>query len=349
MKKTGSLHRIIVLALIAFFVMTFAVMAEGQKEKTSAEGGPKFEKMNWRIGLIAADGHPVTKASRKFAEIVKEKTDGQVTIDVVPGGALGGEVELQDMVSIGSVEMASIGSGLLTTYNAEFNILNMPYLWESQEQMIDFSVSDIGRAMEEKYRQASGIKILSSNWDQGIRHTLAKKEIRKPADFQGVKIRVPQLPAWVDMWKAIGTNPTPIPFPEVYTALQQGVVDAMECPLYWIYASSFYEQAKNLILTGHIMYYNHLMINDELFQSLPDELQQILMDASLEAGEYETQLTREQDAELRSKMEAAGVNFIEIDRAAISEMVNPIYDKWEKEFGAEIRKNIEEFKANWDG
>jgi tripartite ATP-independent transporter DctP family solute receptor len=346
MKRANMLHRIIILALIALFAVTFAVMAEGKQE---AEDGSEFEKRTMRIGLISADGHPVTQACKRMSEIVKEKTDGQVTIEVVAGGALGGEVELQDMVSLGSLEMCSIGTGIPPSYNPEFNILNMPYLWESQQQMIDFANSDIQEEMNEKYRKASGIKIIASNWDQGIRHTLAKKPIRKPEDFDGVKIRVPQLPAWVDMWKAIGANPTPIPFPEVYTALQQGVVDAMECPLYWIYASSFYEQAKYLILTGHVMYYNQIMINDDLFQGFSPELQTILEEAAFEAGEYETKLTREQAAELRSKLEDEGTEFLEIDRDAVSEMITPVYDKWEDKFGSEIREKIEKFKANWEG
>jgi len=346
MQGCSNAKRLVALIFVVTLVAAFPLLAGGEKE---AAGEMEFEKRTWRIGLISADGHALTRACRRMSEIVKEKTDGQVVIEVVPGGALGGEVELQDMVSVGSLQMCSIGTGIPPSFNPEFNILNMPYLWDSQEQMIDFANSDIQEEMNEKYREASGIKIVASNYDQGIRHTLAKKVIDEPSDFDGVKIRVPQLPAWVDMWKAIGANPTPIPFPEVYTALQQGVVDAMECPLYWIYASSFYEQAKNLILTGHVMYYNQIMINDKLYQGLPDKLKTILTEAALEAGEYETELTRQQEAELRQKMEDEGVQFIEIDRDAVSEMISPVYDKWEDKFGREIREKIEEFKANWRG
>jgi tripartite ATP-independent transporter DctP family solute receptor len=298
-----------------------------------------------RIGLIAAEGHPVTKASNRFGELVKERTGGVIEVQVFPGGTLGGEHELQDMVSTGTLEMMSIGTGIPAALNPQFKILTMPYLWDNQDQMIAFANSGIQDEMNENYLKKSGVRALASNWDQGIRHTLTKKPIKDIEDFKGVKIRVPQLPEWVEMWKLAGTNPTQIPFPEVYTALQQGVVDAMECPLFWIFSSSFYEQAKYLILTAHSMYYNQLFINDKLFQKLTADQQKILVDAAREAGEYETELTRSIDADLRGKMEAKGVTFMEIDREKMAQIVRPVFDSWKKVFGADLLEKIDQFKA----
>ena len=299
----------------------------------------------FRLGLISAEEHPVTKASKKFGELVKERTKGAIEVQVFPGGTLGGEVELQDMVSNGSLDMMSIGSGIPAAINTQFKLLNMPFLWDSQDQMIAFANSGIQDEMNNIYTEKSGIKVLASNWDQGIRHTLTKKPINSLADFKGVKIRVPQLPEWVDMWKLVGTNPTQLPFPEVYTSLQQGVVDAMECPLYWIFAGSFYEQAKHLILTGHVMYYNLLMINEDKFNQLSPEFQKIMLDAAKEAGDYETKLTRDIDADLRAKMEAKGVKFMEVDRAEMAKIVRPVIESWTKVFGADLLKKVDEFKA----
>ena len=298
-----------------------------------------------RLGLIAAEGHPVTKASKKFGELVKERTNGAIEIQVFPGGTLGGEVELQDMVSNGTVEMTSIGTGIPASINPQFKLLQMPYLWDSQDQMIAFANSPLQDEMNAQYTKKSGIKVLASNWDQGIRHTLTKKPIKTLDDFKGVKIRVPQLPEWVEMWKLAGTNPTQLPFPEVYTSLQQGVVDAMECPLYWIFSGSFYEQAKHLILTGHIMYYNQLMINENKFNELSAEHQKILLDAAKEAGEYETELTRAIDTDLRAKMEAKGVTFMEIDRAQMAQKVRPVLESWTKVFGADLLGKVDKFKS----
>jgi tripartite ATP-independent transporter DctP family solute receptor len=304
-------------------------------------------KTTFRLGLISAEEHPVTKASKKFAEMVKERTKGEIDVQVFPGGTLGGEVELQDMVSNGTLDMMSIGTGIPAAINTQFKLLNMPFLWDSQDQMIAFANSSIQEEMNEAYTKKSGVKVLASNWDQGIRHTLTKKPINSLEDLKGVKIRVPQLPEWVDMWKLAGANPTQLPFPEVYTSLQQGVVDAMECPLYWIYAGSFYEQAKHLILTGHVMYYNQLMINENKFKKLSAEYQKIMLDAAKEAGEHQTKLTRDIDAGLRAKMEAKGVKFMEVDRAKMAKIVRPVLESWTKVFGADLLKKVDDFKANY--
>ena len=325
-----SLHGLLMTLLVFCFVGSL-----------NAAGDPTI----FRLGLIAADEHPVAKASKKFAELVKERTNGAIEVQVFPGGTLGGEVEQQDMVSNGTLDMTSIGNGIPASANPQFKLLNMPFLWDSQDQMIAFANSSIQDEMNDIYTKKTGIKVLASNWDQGIRHTLTKDPINSLDDFKGVKIRVPQLPEWVQVWKALGTNPAQIPFPEVYTSLQQGVVDAMECPLYWIYSTSFYEQAQNLILTGHVMYYNHLMINEKKFNKLSAEHQKILVDAALEAGEYETELTRAADKELRGKMEAKGVTFMEVDRDQMAKTVRPVIDSWTKVFGKDLLAKVDKFKA----
>lgn len=310
-------------------------------------GTTKVEARKLRMGLISAEGHPVTKAARKFAELVKIRTNGEIEIEVFAGGALGGEVEMHDMLSSGALDLASMGNGIPAAYNPQFQLLQMPYLWDTTDQMLAFATSEIQEEMNEKYLKASGIRILASNWDQGARHTLSKRPIYKIEDFKGLKIRVPQLPAWVDMWQALGAIPTQIAFPEVYTALQQGVVDAMECPLYWIYSSSFHEQAKYLILTGHIMYYNQVFINEGVFRSLSPEHQRIIKEAAVEAGKYETELTRALEEDIRKKMEKEGVTFIEVDRAKIAMMMEPIYEKWKEVYGEDIYNKVLDFKASW--
>lgn len=301
-----------------------------------------------RIGLISAESHPVTKAAKKFAQIVNEKTQGALIIKVFPGGALGGNADLPDMVTTGTLDMTSVGTPMLAGKNPQFKILTMPYLWDSPEQMMSFSNSTIQSEMNQKYLEKSKARILASNWYQGTRHTLSKKPINSIDDFKGLKIRVPQLPEWVEMWKRLGANPTQIPFPEVYTALQQGVVDAMECPLFYFYSSSFYEQAKNIVLTAHNIYSNSLIINDKVFGKLPEAHQKILLDAAKEAGVYETKLTLDADKELYVKLKAAGVTFTELKNDEIAELIRPVYNSWTKVFGADLLEKVDEFKTNYN-
>ena len=301
-----------------------------------------------RIGLISAESHPVTKAAKKMAEIVEKNSQGALTIKVFPGGALGGNADLPDMVTTGTLDMTSVGTPMLAAKNPQFKILTMPYLWDSPEQMIAFSNSTIQSEMNQQYLKKSKARILASNWYQGTRHTLSKKPINNIGDFKGLKIRVPQLPEWVEMWKRLGANPTQIAFPEVYSALQQGVVDAMECPLFYFYSSSFYEQAKNIVLTAHNIYSNSVIINDKTFQKLSEAHQKILLDAAKEAGEYETKLTLDADKDLYEKLKAAGVTFTQLKNDEIAQLIRPVYDSWTKVFGADLLEKVDAFKADYN-
>jgi len=211
--------------------------------------------------------------------------------------------------------------------------------------MIAFSRSDVMDDMNEKFTEKSRVRVLAANWNQGERVTLSKKRIKTINDFEGLKIRVPQLPSWVDMWKMVGANPAPLPFPEVYTALQQGVVDAVESPVYYMYSSSFYEQAKYLVRTNHIMYFNMVFMNDKLFNGLSEEYKKIFIESALEAGEYQNELVQSQKNEIEQKLMEGGVTFTNIDIEKMSEIMKPLYDKYQDQFGAEIRKRIEDFKA----
>ncbi|GAB4364810.1 MAG: sialic acid TRAP transporter substrate-binding protein SiaP [Spirochaetales bacterium] len=299
------------------------------------------------MGLISAPDHPVTVASKLFAEKVKNGTNGMIDIQVIPGGALGGEVEMQDMLSKGILDLASFGSAIPSNYNPEFQLLQMPFLWDSPDMMLAFANSEIQEQMNEKYREKSGIRILASNWDQGLRHVASRKPIKDIEDFKGVKMRVPQVPSWVDVWQSLGCTVVMLPFTEVYTALQQGVCDAVEPPLYWVHASSLYEVAKNVTLTGHVMYYNQVFINDKLYSNMSVKTQKVLRDAALEAGIKETETVQNLEKELRKKLEEKGVQFYEIDREKIASAVISVYDKWQDAYGADLRRKVEAFKAEY--
>lgn len=335
---------ILILGLVV--CLAAAVFAAGGQEGATATQAPA-RTVTLRMGLITAENHPVTQASRRFAELVKERTKGAYEIQVIAGGSLGGEIEMHDMIASGTLDLGCFGSGVPASYNPEFQLLLMPFLWESPEQMIGFSKSDIQKGMNEKYTAKSGVRILASNWDMGLRHTISKKPIASIGDFKGLKIRVPQLPAWVDMFKLLGAIPASLPFTEVYTALQQGVVDAAESPLNLMLSNSFYEQAKTIVLTGHIMYYNMVYITDALYQKMSPEVQKIFRDAAAEAGDFETSVTRSDDAGVRQKLEENGVKFVSVSRGEISRMMAPLYDKWEDQYGAEIRRKVDEFKKSF--
>ncbi|MGI6034759.1 MAG: TRAP transporter substrate-binding protein [Limnochordia bacterium] len=296
----------------------------------------KDKPLVFKMGLIAPGDHPVTKASEYMAELVKERTDGAIEIQVFPSGVLGGEVELQSAVRSGAVHMASIGDGQLASYSKPWNIFVMYYIWPDAETMHRVQAGPPFAPFVQDYEKNAGITILAMNWEQGTRHLLAKKPIRNPDDLKGVKIRVDQLPLHAESWRAMGANPTPLAFPEVYSALQQGVVDAMECPLNWIYTSGFHEHAKYLNLTAHSRYLNTVIINTKLLEGLSPEYQQILRECALEAGVYETELSRQEELNYRNQMEQEGVTFVDVDVEAFRARILPLFEKYMDKWGNEV-------------
>ena len=290
----------------------------------------------FKMGLISPADHPVTKASQYMAELVKERTNGGIEIQVFPNGVLGGEVELQAAVRSGAIHMASIGDGHAAAYSKPWNIFVMYYIWPDAETMHRIQAGPPFEPFVRDYEQNSGVTVLAMNWEQGARHLLAKKPARTPEDLRGVKIRVDQLPLHSEGWRAMGANPTPLAFPEIYSALQQGVVDAMECPLNWIYSSGFHEHAKYLNLTAHSRYMNMVIINTKLLEGLSPEYQQILREAAVEAGLYETELSRQEELDYRKKMEAEGVTFVEVDVEAFRNRVLPLFEKNMDRWGREV-------------
>ncbi len=348
MKRIGGM----IFALFFLICMMAAAGGQSEKAQTKSDTVQKEQKATakrytLRMGLISAETNPVTKGARKFAEAVKARTNGQVDIQVIPGGTLGGEVEMHDMIATGTLDLGCFGNGIPSSYNPEFQLLLMPFLWDSPQQMIAFSKSDIQKAMNDAYTAKSKVKVLAANWDQGLRHTLTKKPVTSVADLKNMKIRVPQLPLWVEMWQLLGANPTPIPLPEVYTALQQGVIDGLENPLNFIVSNSFFEQAKYLTLTGHIMYFNMVFMNEKLFNEMPADVQKVLVEEALAAGDFQTDITRNEETALLDKLKAAGVTVSQIDKKEINRLMVPLYDKWEEKYGKAIRAKVDAFKASF--
>ena len=293
-----------------------------------------------KLGLIAPMGHPVQQASERLSKLVAERTQNRLQIQVFPGGTLGGEIDLRDGVSLGTVQMAGIGYPILNGIVSEMEIMNLYYLWRDRTHMMKVINGPIGDSFAQKLR-ARNVEVLAANWQQGTRHSLTKKPARNPKEFNGIKIRVTAgIPVYQDLWQAMGAIAVPLPFPELYSALQQGVVDAVELPLDWMYNGKFYKLGKNIDLTSHFVYANCVLINTGFLQSLPPDVQKILKDTTVEVGDWQTEQVLGQEKELRQKMESEGIVFVETDVEAFRAAVQPVYKKWEGKWGKDLYDRI---------
>ena len=280
-----------------------------------------------KLAHNAAPGNPKDLGAQRFAELVAAKTDGRVTVDVGGSAQYGDDVEALTQMRLGTLALSANSQGSTSGVVEEFAVIGLPFLFDdlaTAYQVIDGELS--GKLDEAAARQ--GLKLLAL-WDNGIRQTSNNKHaINTPDDLKGLKIRTPPDPMTLEIFSALGANPTPMAFSELYVALQQGVVDGQENPLMNIDSSKLYEVQKFISLTGHKYESTPLLMSKMIFDGLSAEDQAAIVEAAKEAGAYNRELSQKADTELRPKLEAAGVTFNEVDKAPFIAATQGIIETW---------------------
>jgi len=174
--------------------------------------------------------------------------------------------------------------------------------------------SQVGQEMADKLLKQHGLKMINQTWIRMPRQLLAIRPLKTPDDIKGLKLRIPELASYVVPWKTMGASPTPIAMAEVYLALQQGVVDALELPIDMIYTQKFHEVAKYLMLTAHQSEPSGMILNANVFNSLTPKEQKVIFDAAKEAGAYNDKLSNAFEKEIVEKMKKGGTTFIQVNR-----------------------------------
>ncbi|AWU95717.1 TRAP transporter substrate-binding protein [Azospirillum ramasamyi] len=284
-----------------------------------------------RLAHNAAPGNPKAEASLKFAELVAQKTDGRVKVEVGGSAQYGDDVEALTSMRLGTLAFSANSQGTTSGVVPEYAVLGLPFLFQSLPQAWKVLDGPVAKKLDDASK-TKGLVLLAM-WDNGIRHTSNNVHpIAKPEDLAGVKIRTPPDPMTVDIFKALGANPTPLAFSELYIALQQGVVDGQENPLMNIHSSKLFEVQKYISLTGHKYEATPLLASKMVFDTLSKADQKAVLEAAAEAGKLNREMSAKADQELRSKMEDAGVKFNTVDPAPFVAKTKPVYDKWEKQF-----------------
>ena len=254
------------------------------------------------------------------AEEIAKRTDGRYKIDVFPASQLGKEADINQGLKLGTVDIIISGSSFASRDYKPIGVTYYPYIFRDPSHLIAYTKSDVFKKLAAGYEEASGNHITAVTY-YGTRHTTANKEIKTCADMNGLKIRVPDVPAYLAMPRACGANTAPIAFAEVYLALQNGTVEAQENPLTTIEAKKFYEVQKNIVLTGHIVDHLNTVVSKQLWASLSDEDKQIFSDVMMEAAERATKIVEEREAALVEKFKADGLTVTEVDKADFEKTV----------------------------
>lgn len=294
----------------------------------------------FQLAHNAAEGNPKWDASELFAELVEEKTDGEIIVDVGGNAQYGDDVEALTQMRLGSLAFSANSQGTTSGVIPQFSILGLPFLFDSLPTAWRVMDGEVGDELKQ-LAEAQGLVLLAL-WDNGIRNVSNNvRPIETPDDLDGIKIRTPPDPVTVDIFEALGANPTPMNFSELYIALQQGVVDGQENPLMNIYSSKLHEVQDYISLTGHKYESTPLLMSKVVWDSLSSEDQQAVQEAAVEAGEFNRQASLEADENLRSAMEEEGVEFNEVDKAPFIEATQSVYDDWRKQYPELVEMVVE--------
>ena len=255
------------------------------------------------------------------AEEIAKRTDGRYKIDVFPASQLGKEADINQGLKLGTVDIIISGSSFAAREYPPIGVTYYPYTFRDPAHLIAYTKSDVFKKLAAGYEQASGGNHITAVTYYGTRHTTSNRPIAKCADMAGLKIRVPDVPAYLAMPRACGANTTPIAFAEVYLALQNGTVEAQENPLTTIEAKKFYEVQKNISLTGHIVDHLNTVVSGMLWAKLSDEDKKIFTEVMQEAAERSTKIIEEREKALVGKFKERGITVTEVDRSDFEKAV----------------------------
>lgn len=308
---------------------------------TNQAGGAATGKTVLRLGTDTAPDTPESRGAQKLAELVKEKSKDTVEIQVYENAKLGAMRDRNESMRMGTVDMGTSSVGFLSGYEPLMGIFDLPYLYQDKAHEMRVFDGPIGQEIDQKL-QAEGLRVLCY-FDAGSRQiTNNRRPIRTPADLRGLRLRVPQSEASIEGFKALGATPTPLPFGEVYTALQQGVAEGQENPISLVFHNKFYEVQKFLSLTNHQLFIQVLLISEKTWRKLSPDQQQLIMEAAQEAQTYERDLVTREEVELLTHLKEKSMQINEVDHPEdFAAKALPLREIYSKHLGQQARNLFE--------
>lgn len=290
-----------------------------------------------KVGHGANEQYHMHRALLHFEELVEAGSNGEIDVQIFPSSQMGPDREMIEGVQTGVLEMAVSPSSFFAGWDPAFAVIELPYMYSSKDIALNVLNGDAGDEMLARLEKQG---LIGLGWlENGLRHvTNNVRPIVTPEDLDGVKLRTMKVPAHVDTFKTLGANPTPMNFGEVYSALQQGVIDGQENPIALIDSQRFYEVQKHVSLTGHVFTVYIPVISQDYFSSLSEEHQVLVKESMQSATEYQQELVNGEEAGQLAKIKESGVNVVELSpeqRAVFAEKTESVRVGYRDTVGAE--------------
>jgi tripartite ATP-independent transporter DctP family solute receptor len=320
--------------LVLFMVAIFAALS-------LCIGNAMASDLDIDVNCTMKPGGSEEAAIKKFKEIVEEKSNGRMNIKIFMSGQLGKEKAVLELMKIGQTQMALTGGIFRTMFAKEYDPITIPFYLPTWEAVQAYLEGPMGQKIGQLAAEKGGVLDFGPQ-KRAARHMTSNRIIKGPDDIKGLKMRLPAIPIWVDVWKQLGALPTVIPAPEIYLAMKTGQVDAHENSLVSPYSRKLWEVQKYIILTGHVYFPWHWVASKKWFDGLSAADQKLIKDAVQEARAYGTQMEDQMDAFYAAELKKHGMEFITPDNRAIRAQAMPAIQRAVGELAPEVAAEVQQ-------
>ena len=305
---------------------------------SSSQGEEGVESVTWKLGHLADENHIWHKTAEEFASLVEEKTDGSITINIYPSNSLGGETDTINAISAGTADMVISGE-TLQNWAPKAALMATPYAFRDLEHVQAVVEGEIGQEIADEINEKAGLTPLYYH-TRAPRNLTSTEKIETPADLAGFSMRVPNVPLFLNAWEAAGAKPQVMDFNEVFTGIQQGVIDGQENPVDLIQSGALYEVQNFVNRTEHVYSWIYLLVGNTQWEAISDEQRAAVEEAAAEAQAFGEALYTEEISKIEAALEEEGMEFVDVDQDAFREAMVPAVESFLSEEQLDLYNRI---------
>jgi TRAP-type transport system periplasmic protein len=334
-------RRSFIISLLTMICLLVLSACGSSSTSSNSGGSEKDEKLVLKLGHQAPEDSQYHRYALKFKELVEERTNGKVEIQIYPFRQLGADRELLEAMQLGNLDLGVISGPPVSGFTPEMAVLDLPFIFNDWAHVKKFLSSDVYKEVM-SLTDKNNLKTLSMV-ARGFRHvTNSKKPIEKPEDLKGLKLRVIESPSYIKAYQQLGANVQSMAWGDTMTALQQGALDAQENTIDIIHDEKVYEVQKYVSMTSVTFCFVNLMASKQHYEMWPEDVRKIMDEAALEAAEYITEQNEKLEDEYRKKLEEKGMKFNEVDISQFNKGMEVVYEDYTKKHGDELVKKVQE-------
>jgi tripartite ATP-independent transporter DctP family solute receptor len=286
---------------------------------------------------------PEFEAVNKFAELVKERSKGHFNVKIFHSAVLGGERDNLEQLTVNEVQMTLFGDTLPNVVAPPYAATVVPFVFPNPEEIFKFWAGPVGAEGKKLIKDKAKLDVIAF-FRRGDRHLSAKKVIRSPDDLKGLKLRVPEIPSWVRVWKELGASPTPVAWPEVFSGLQMGVIEAQENPCFNVNQAKLFEVQSHLMFTAHVPAVWHWTVSSRFLDGLRPELREAVLSSIVDAAKHGDEVTKQQiDGVCKDLATKNKMTLVEVDRGPFIAKARPAIEEIAKGWAPSVREAVAQY------